>query len=247
MSLYNTSEFLTLVKEDIGIKDIPVPVDDVELLRRMEMSALKDFSMRAPRIETINIDENNRMKDREPSGRFNMITYEIPRWAYIGTSILAVTRLDISRPAGYNDLYVPQGSYASPDQVLSAIADIKMISSVSSAMGRAPTIKFNPPNVLQVYNGWAHGVYEIDLALVHDISLITIPPTAFTQLRELCVLDLEEFLYNKLKRKESLDLGVASINLRIDDWADSGNRKRDLLKEWDQNGANLDIDSITYF
>ena len=48
MGLYNLSEFLSVVKEDIGIRDIPLPVDDAELVKRFDNSALKSFSIRYP-------------------------------------------------------------------------------------------------------------------------------------------------------------------------------------------------------
>ncbi len=247
MSLYNASEFLSLLKEDIGIKDLALPVDDNELLRRISQSALKEFSVRSPRIETITINENERIEiDKRIQN--NVIAYRIPKWVYAGTTILSIPRVDISRPNEYRDMYVPQGgSWMSPDSMLESIANIRLSASMGAAMGRAPTWQFKSPDILHLYNAWAGGVYEVDIAVVHDISLSTISPTAFTNFRELCILDLQEFLYNKLKRIENLEVGIGNIQLRIENWEDSANRKRELLKEWDEGGANLDIDNISYF
>lgn len=246
MSLYNTSEFLTLLKEDIGIKDLPLPVDDKELLRRLGQSALKEFSVRSPRVEMVSIGENERL-DPDENSRYTMLKYRIPKWAYHGTTILSVPNVDIARPMGYSDMYVPQGSWASPDVVLGALADIQSSASVAATMGRAITHKFVSPDIIYIYNGWAGGIYDVHLAMLHDISLSTISPTAFTHLRQLCVLDLEEFLYNKMKRLDNLEVGIGNIQLKIENWEDAGNRKMELLKDWDENGANLDIDFIRYF
>jgi hypothetical protein len=137
--------------------------------------------------------------------------------------------------------------WASPDSVLTGIADIKIAASVASAMGKAPTFEFRNPDILIVYNGWSGGVYQLDIGLMHDISLSTITPTSFTNLRQLAVVDIEEYLYNKLKRMDNLDVGIGNIQLKLDDWQDAASRKREMLDTWDREGANLDLDQITYF
>ncbi len=246
MGLYNLSEFLTMLKEDIGIKDIPLPVDDKELIKRIENSALKEFSVRAPRIETFRVSDNERVSVNEGE-RAGVLVYKIPKWVYQDSNVLAVTNVNIARPLGYSDMYIPQGSYASPDLVLGALADIKVAATIAASMARALSWQFKSPDRVLVYNGWASGIYDVEIALQHDISLTTISPTAFTQFRELCMYDLEEFLYNKLKRIDNLDVGIGNIQLRIENWEDAGQKKRDLLKDWDDNGANLDVDNMSWF
>ena len=113
-------------------------------------------------------------------------------------------------------------------------------------MGHAPTFRFDPPNKLIIYNGWTGGSYRIEVGMLHDPSLSTIPPGAMTHLRQLAVLDIEEYLYNKMKRIQDLDTGVGTINLRIDNWENAASEKRDLLREWDES-VNIDLDCINYF
>ena len=245
--LYNLSEFMELIKQDIGIRDIVLPIDDSELVKRFGNSALKEFSVRAPRIEIMLMGETERVKTEMEAYRRVQLIYEIPKYIYEGSSILGIPHIDIARPLGYSDLYVPQGSFTSPDMLLGAIADIKMMSAVSASMGRAPTYKFITPNRIIMYNGWAGGVYEVELALMHDISLSTIQPTAFTQLLQLATLDMKEFLYNEIKRLQNLDVGIGNIELKIDSWENASSDKRALLDKWDEEGANLDVDSIIYF
>ena len=48
MGLYNLSEFITTIKEDIGIKDIPLPVSDNDIIDRFKRSVLADFSVIYP-------------------------------------------------------------------------------------------------------------------------------------------------------------------------------------------------------
>lgn len=246
MALYNISEFMTMIKEDIGIKNIPLPVDDNELLQRFGNSALKEFSVRCPRIEHVIIDDSDLISPAEYD-RACRVTYRINTAKFGNSPIIGIYKFDVARPLGYSDYYVPQGMWASPDSVLTGIADIKIAASVASAMGKAPTFEFRNPDILIVYNGWSGGVYQLDIGLMHDISLSTITPTSFTNLRQLAVVDIEEYLYNKLKRMDNLDVGIGNIQLKLDDWQDAASRKREMLDTWDREGANLDLDQITYF
>jgi len=238
---------MTMLKEDIGIKNIPLPVDDNELLKRFGNSCLKEFSVRYPRVEHVFLSDDDRISMTDQVDRTYRCAYRIPTVHYDNAKIVSIYKLDVARPQGYSDYYVPQGMWASPDSVITALADIQIAASVASTMGKAPTFEFAEPDILYVYNGWSGGVYQVDVGFVHDISLSTIPTGSFTQLRRLAILDLEEYLYNKLKRLDNMDVGIGNIQLKLDSWENAANDKKELLNDWDQNGANLDVDSITYF
>jgi len=245
MPLYTSSEFLRLIKSDIGIKDIPLPVDDNELYQRINESALKEFSVRSPRREKFTIGNDDKIPPSYVTST-NALRYRIPKTVYWDAEVLMVIKVDVARPLGYSDLYVPQGMWASPDSVLSSLADVRIAAGVASAMGRAPTFNFVVPDIIELYNGWSGGIYDVEIGITHDPSLSTISPTAFTHLRELATLDVEEFLYNKLKRLDNLDVGIGNIQLKIDSWENAASEKKQLLKEWDEDG-NLDIDTISFF
>ena len=246
MGLYNLSEFITTIKEDIGIKDLPLPVSDKDLIDRFTRSALNDFSIIYPRVETCMVGEEN-LTRRSQDSMHTFYEYEIPRWVYDGTTVLDVSRFDVARPNGYSDFFIPNANWSTPDAIISAMADVRLAAGVASALAKAPTHEFIKPNKIKVYNGWAGGIYEVELLLAHDPSLATIPDGAMIDLKELATLDLEEYLYNKLKRKEGLEVGVGSIQLHIDDWSGAANEKRDLLKQLRYEGANFDFDHIRYY
>jgi hypothetical protein len=235
---------MTVVKSNIGIKDIALPVTDEELVERFASSALKEFSVRSPRMEIFYLSDENRV---EPSvlTRGRQVIYKIPRHVYLDSTIIGVSKVDIMQPLGYSDLYVPQGMWADPASLISAIADVKLAAAVAGGMGKAPTFRFVPPDKIWLYNGWSSGIYYSEVLLTHDLSLSTVSPTAFTHLLQLAELDISEYLYNKLKRIDNLDVGVGNIQLKIDNWEGAGERKRDLLKEWEE--GSIDIDTITYF
>ena len=245
MGLYNLSEFLTVVKEDIGIKDVPLPVDDSELVKRFGNSTLKEFSIRYPYL-TIGWVTSQDAIDLSTRSVNGAITYIIPEKFYQGTEILDVTHL---LPGGYGseaNMYMPNVVLGSADMLLESIADIKMAASLGSMMAHAPTREFHRPNRLTIYNGWTTGSYRIELALKHDLSLSTIPNTAFGDLRQLAVLDLKSFLFKKLKRITGLETGIGNIDLKIDDWESAENDMKDLLKEWDETDE-FSFSEINYF
>ena len=243
--LYNISEFLTTLKEDMEIKDVPLPVDDNVLIDRIDRSALREFSVRYPYITDIVITSEDAI-DLAQRCVDGSITYIIPAKYYQGTEIIDVLGLN---PGGYGseaNMYMPSIVLGSADSLIESIADIKMAAALGSVMTHAPTHRFDPPNRLSIYNGWNSASYRVEIALKHDISLSTIPPGAFTDFRQLCVLDLEQFLYGKMKRLTNLETGVGTITLNIDSWEGAGREKRELLEKWDEN-ASLDTARIGYF
>lgn len=246
MGLYNLSEFITTIKEDIGIKDLPLPVTDKELIDRFDRSTLTDFSLICPRVETCMISEDN-LTNKAKESMYTYYEYKIPKFVYQDSVILSVSNLDVAKPMGYSDFFVPNANWSTPDAVIAAMADVRMAAGVASSLAKAPTWTFKKPNIVLVYNGWAGGIYEVELLMKHDLSLSTIEDSTFMDLRELAALDMKAYLYNKLKRKDTLEVGVGSIQLHIDDWSSAESDRRDLLKSWREDGANMDFDHMRYY
>ena len=243
--LYNLSEFITTVKEDVGIMDLPLPVNDKELIDHFKRKTLKDFSLIYPRMEKIMIGDEALTKRAKDS--FNTFyEYRIPRYVYEGSTILSIVNFDVARPNGYSDFFIPNANWSTPDTIIAAMGDVRMAAGLASALAKAPTCDFIEPDILQVYNGWAGGKYMVELLLEHDPSLASVPAGAMNSLRELAELDMKAFLYNKLKRKDSLEVGVGTIQLKIDDWSNAESERKDLLRDWKES-ANLDFDHIKRF
>ena len=243
--LYNLSEFITTVKRRIGIKDLPLPVSDKDIQENFINVTLKDFSLIYPRMEKVMVgDENLTKKARESFNTF--YEYIIPKYVYEGTTILSIANFDVARPNGYSDFFIPNANWSTPDAVISAMADVRMAAGLASSMAKAPTCDFIEPDTLRVYNGWAGGKYYVELLLMHDPSLATVPAGAMHSLRKLAELDMKAYLYNELKRKDSLEVGVGSINLKIDDWSNADDQREDLFNQWAEE-ANLDFDHIKRF
>ena len=243
--LYNFSEFLTQIKEDIGIKDVALPVDDVALTKRFITSALREFSVRYPKIEEIWITSADAV-DLTTRSINGSVEYIIPEKYWRGSQIISVLGLN---PGGYGseaNMYMPSVVLGSADMLIESIADIKMAAALGSMMTHAPTFRFVAPNRIWIYNGWTASSYRLEVALTHDPSLSTIPPGAFTHLRQLATLDIKAYLWGKMKRLTELDVGVGTINLKIDNWESAEQEMKDLLRDWDETG-NLDLDRINFY
>lgn len=246
MALYNLSDFLSMIKENVLGDDLPSPVPDKDLIRRFERSALRSFSQVYPRIKHFIIGEEF-LVDQGIVNTKPYYEYKIPPYVYEGAVIISLVHIDVARPNGYSDLYVPDANWTSPDAIVSAVADVRFAASISSSLSKKFTKEFIAPNKVRIYNGWSSGQYDLELLLSHDISLQTIPDDAFIDLEELATLDMEQYLYNRLKRKDGIDTGVGNFQFKIDEWANAGQEKKELLKTWKDEGANLSFQHVERF
>lgn len=233
-TLYNLSSFLQEIKENIGIGDIALPVTDEALQRRIVNSALKEFSLRAPFLRTILLTEKDLIDDPSISKEisYHNHVYRIPRIEYEGTSILWVNNF---KPRQYTYF---TGGFGPVDAAIAGVSDIRLAATIASTFGKAVTYNFQKPDRLIVYNGYQNGTYECELALKHPSNLATIPEDTWSSFLRLAELDIEEYLYGLMKRKTEMDVGIGSINLKIDEWSDARQQKRDLLNEWDEDNVS---------
>ena len=47
------------------------------------------------------------------------------------------------------------------------------------------------------------------------------------------MLDVKENIYPTLKQYTEINTSLGNINLKLDDWSDADNMRRDLLDKWD--------------
>lgn len=246
------SEIVTLCKQNMGLRDLPKPVTDEELRWRLEHSALKDFSEVYPYRTSFILGETNRVCRPQPGIPIQMAstqhtTYQIPKDKYQNRTIIAVSNVVPARSDGYNDLFVPAGvQFGNAANMISSMASLQMTAAFGRVISHALTWDLRQPDILILYNGWQEGYFEVEILTTHDPSLSTIEPGTMMNFRRLCELDLKEYLYHKLARVQNLDLGVGNIELKIDDWADAGSQKNDLLEEL-AGDSQLDNTHIQYW
>lgn len=231
MALYNLSQFLKLLKEDAEIGDLPLPVSDQEIIEHFDMKTLVDFSLICPLIEEVTLGPDNvETFDRQRANQYQV--YKIPKYVYDGSCVVNVFDFQPYHGNGLNDLYMPNNvGWASPDAIIGAMADIRLAAGVASGLSKAPTIKFKSPDKILVYNGWMNGYYIAEVGLKHSLSLATVEAGTFYTLRKLALMDFKSFLYGKLKRKDNMETGVGSIDMKIGDWSNIAEERDQWFKD----------------
>lgn len=245
MSLYTLDEFFARLMDDLEWEDLPLPCTNQQLMDHFERSVLKPFSQFAPRQEKIRFGEEARVQLPPNSASFRR--YRLPMYMYPGATCFGVACVEPVSNLGYSDEFGGIPFMGMPDQMLMAMADIRMYSSLGAASNRSLTTDFKKPDILDLYGGCYGTAYEAIMLLSHDLSLSTVPDSAFEDLYELALLDTQAYFYSKLMRKEGLDTGVGQIQLKIDQWSNAKEERKALLQKWRDEGYNIDINSLQFF
>lgn len=252
MSLYTLSEFMTIIKENMGISELPKTITDKMMIERFQNSALKTFSQLCPVVNTVLINDNELIKDETleknytPNGNF--YRYRIPKFAFGDATIIGVPNVQPVRANVCNDYFLGYGGMgagASLDTLM-AVASVRQAATVLQQCYPALTWEFRGPDILTLFNSYCGETYQVELMLSHDVNLSTIPADAFFNLEQIAVLDMQEYFYNKLKRYQRTNIGVGDVELNIDDWSGARQDKISLVKELAED-ANLDYDHIRIF
>lgn len=111
---------------------------------------------------------------------------------------------------------------------------------IDSSMTRSfncghPSIQFRAPKTI-IMNGIQGNVnffqaYEVIISVTHPKSLSTITPGLERLFEQLCRHNIELMLYNNEIRFMNIDLGVASVDLNLENFSNAENEKKDLLEE----------------
>ena len=247
MMLYTLNQLIQLAKEDLGIRELPPPVTDQDLYNRVKNSALKELSIVYPRIEEFTIGKPDLVDPSEDvSTKYHGVRYRVPQ--YITHNFTPMDVIDVTNISQHalSDVMWPFAiGFSAPDTIAS-VASMKAMAAVGQNIVGAVTYNYDPmTNIITIYNGWTNGTYKVQMTVSHDENLSTIPPTAMLTVRELITNDIGQYIYNTLKRKDKLDTPAGNIDLRIDDLADCGNRKKELLEKL-QEDCSLDFDIINY-
>ena len=120
--LWTAQELIQLVKDDMGLRDLPVTVTDEDLLNRFKNSTLKEFSLIYPRLETFNMGREDLVDPTEAyRSKIPGVRYRIPRHVLAQMDILAILKVEPLRSSGYTDLMWPYGVGFSPDDLISTV------------------------------------------------------------------------------------------------------------------------------
>lgn len=124
---------------------------------------------------------------------------------------------------------------------------MKTMAAIGQNMAPALTFRYDGMNqMIIVYSGWTTATYQVKATIMHDLSLVSITDTSLPTFRELAEYDIGRMIYNKVKRKGTLETPAGNFDLKIDDLQDCDNKYRELFKELKED-ANLDFEDPQWY
>lgn len=237
----NPSQLLTSLKMDLGIYGLRLPFDDPDkaIMDVINLKTIKSFSVFSPRLETINIDVGRDVEKIKEE--YTESVFTIPN-KYPDREILYVRRILPQSKLMGNGFISPvfDGSIETYLQLGMTQAQADLASLAAPPI----TFKFDPPNILHVYNlATYYGRLEVELAFEHAQNLSTIPQTSWESFYELALLDVKRFLYNSMKHYTEIQSAFGTIVLKIDDWQSAESDRKDLIERM-KDVYHLDVDRI---
>lgn len=108
------------------------------------------------------------------------------------------------------------------------------------------TFEFTPPRTVTIYNAYSSSKVVFELGFEQDKSLAGIPETARESYLELALLDVKENLYPTLKYYSEINGVIGNINLRLDEWSQAENERKELITRLDDT-YHLDYAKPIYY
>ena len=238
----NMSKLITRIKRNIGIYGIALPIEDIdkEIKDIIIDITLPVFSLYNPYEDHLYIDLQNLERIEKTS------TYQ----SYLLPSALSEKLLYI-KDVRYDDRCISGLGYWGGDipYLSGVLTEQTLISNAAKNLTNMALPKLNfqyePPRKLTLYNNYASLKVIIDMCCKHDQSLQSIRPTAEESFFKLAVLDVKENLYQLVKHYTTIQTAYGTVELKIDDWADAANERKELINQWDDS-YHLDLCQMTW-
>lgn len=238
----NMSKLITRIKRNIGIYGIALPIEDIdkEIKDIIIDITLPVFSLYNPYEDHLYIDLQNLERVEKTS------TYQ----SYLLPSALSEKLLYV-KDVRYDDRCISGLGYWGGDipYLSGVLTEQTLISNAAKNLTNMALPKLNfqyePPRKLTLYNNYASLKVIIDMCCKHDQSLQSIRPTAEESFFKLAVLDVKENLYQLVKHYTTIQTAYGTVELKIDDWADAANERKELINQWDDS-YHLDLAQMTW-
>ena len=238
----NMSKLITRIKRNIGIYGIALPIEDIdkEIKDIIIDITLPVFSLYNPYEDHLYIDLQNLERVEKTS------TYQ----SYLLPSALSEKLLYI-KDVRYDDRCISGLGYWGGDipYLSGVLTEQTLISNAAKNLTNMALPKLNfqyePPRKLTLYNKYASLKVIIDMCCKQDQSLQSIRPTAEESFFKLAVLDVKENLYQLVKHYTTIQTAYGTVELKIDDWADAANERKELINQWDDS-YHLDLGQMTW-
>lgn len=226
----NMSTMLTRIKLKLGLMNIASPMENLDetIIWVIQNVSLPVFSTYHPYKQSITINTND-LERLDKGGTYE--AYLLPEFKNMKLLYVFDVRYDETclSGLGYYGGGFPLLGGSTINQAMLANAGAGLASYMIPKM----TFKWDPPRKLYVYNAYSSTKVVIDMGFEHDKSLATIEDSAFESFFKLALLDVKENLYPTYKQYTDLQTAYGNINIKIDDWADAENERKELINQWD--------------
>lgn len=227
--MLNQSDFLTAVRMDLGLYGLSLPFEDANsvIMETIRLKTLPTFSTFVPYRTTQDIKFNDLVSVKT---NYEESIYELPD-SFGGLRLLSVLSVKPKNTLIGNGYFSPMfgESYDTYDALLMTQANANLYSAAAPPF----IFKYEYPNLLYIYNMNSMATeVRVELALQHSDNLATITNTSWESFYELAIIDIKQFMYNTLKHYRDMQTAYGNITLKIDDWENAANERKELIERW---------------
>ena len=239
----NLSQLITRIKISCGIYSIALPFENPDEVIKdvIENITLRTFSTYSPYYEKFRFDTHDLERVEKHA---NYETYLLPD-IFSQREILFVRDVtydesDISG-LGYWGGGVPLLHGNMLNQMMLSNAGLTLTNKMIPTI----TFEYEHPRKLTLYNVLSSCKLCVEIAFVHDKNLVSISPTMEESFYNLALLDVKDMLYQTLKHYNEIQTAYGNISLKIDDWAQAADARKQLIDDW-ENVYHMDVMPFTY-
>lgn len=239
----NISSLVTRIKMQLGIYALALPFDnpDEVIKEVIENVTLRTFSTYAPYYEKYRFDLHD-LEQLEKNSNYE--TYLLPD-IFQEREILFIRDVcyDETTLAGISywggGIPLVRGNFL--NQVMLSNASMPLVNKVVPKM----TFKYEHPRKVTLWNAFTSAKVIFDIAFTQDKSLASITPTQEESFYNLAVLDVKDMLYQTLKHYTDIQSAYGNISLKLDDWQNAAQDRKQLLDDWDAT-YHMDVIPFVY-
>lgn len=238
MAFHDKNHLLRMMKGDLGVMAIPLPISDEELYQLIILDrTLPTFSQVCPLIEKVIMDiQTDAVPDREDPVHID------------GDSTTINTLLRIPPVKPYRILGVasvrPHNrlsnlSMSSSFETLESYQDLaqaQSLADLSSLMIPPMTFEYKAPDKVRLYNNHTYtSKLEVEVKYEHHPELFTIPDTARESFYKLALLDAKSWFYTNMNQFSEFETAYGHVTLKnIEEWSGADDKREELLNNWDE-------------
>lgn len=239
----NLSNIITRIKLKLGLMAFATPFENLD---ETIISIIKDitvpvFSIYYPQKEslTINTRDLELLEKATTYEKYLLPDFSARKLLYV----FDVRYHDSSVLSGLG--YYGEGYPTMTGNLINQMMLSNAGASLLNQMIPKMTFKYEAPRILYIYNGYSSAKIVLELGFEHDKSLASIPETCREEFLKLAMLDVKENLYPTMKQYTDLNTAIGNINLKLDDWANAEDQRRELVEKWDDT-YHLDFQPFYY-